>query len=291
MKRPFLTTLRGAAVCAFAACALGSAAAGGGCSLTTDFASLDSEKGPQPDGGDGATSADGAGGSDGGGTTDGAPSTEAGTEAGKSPCNGSHMFCADFDVGTYDKGFTGQLSNGGGALALDDLAFSPPHSVRATQPRRAAGLSGTQSSLSLGLPSPWRRVVVEADLFLTTPAWQSSDVNFALVHIGLYSPQNSGTVLFVTDAACFGTIEHLTEPQRSLPMDAMPYDRWVHLVVDFDPGGKIHYQIDGKPFDRTFAAVTAGPNPAMNVELGILDYNAPAPAVEVRWDNVTVDLP
>jgi hypothetical protein len=134
-------------------------------------------------------------------------------------------------------------------------------------------------------------VVVEADVFLATPAWQPNDVNFALVHIGLYAAQNSGTVLFVTAGTSFGTIEHLSDPARSLPIDPLPYDRWVHLVVDFDPGGKVHYQIDSKSFDRTFSPVTSGANPSMNVELGILDYNSPSPAVDVRWDNVTVDLP
>jgi hypothetical protein len=272
--------------------ALASAAVAGGCSLTTDFASLDSDKGAAS--GDGGPTADGAGpgdGGDGGGSTEGGTTSEAGAEGGTSPCSQPHTLCADFDVGAYDKGWKRQTITGGGTLALDDRALSPPHSLRATQPRRQAGASGTVSELNVNVGGAWRRVVVEADLFLTTPAWQADDVNFALIHIGLYSAQNSGTVLFVTPGGCFGTIEHLSEPARNVLLDAVPYDRWVHVVVDFDPGGTIHYQIDGKSFDRTFAAVTFGPAPAMEVDLGVLDYNSPAPAIDLRWDNVTIDLP
>jgi hypothetical protein len=269
---------------------LAGAAVAAGCSLTTDFASLDIDKGAPADGAGGGDAGDG--GTNDAGLPEGGTTSEAGAEAGTSPCSSPHTLCADFDIGAYDKGWTRQATTGGGTLALDDRALSSSHSLRATQPRKAAGASATLSNLTLSLPTAWRRVIVEADLFLTTPAWQANDVNFALVHIGLYSATNSGTVLFVTPNASFGTIENLPAADRNLTLDQVPFDRWVHVVVDFDPGGKIHYQIDGKPFDRTFAAVTStGASPVIEVELGILDYNAPAPAVEARWDNVTVDRP
>ena len=217
-----------------------------------------------------------------------AATADAAVEA--SPCTASHAFCADFDHGGVSLGWTTTTNDTPGTLALDDLALSAPHAMRTMRPQPTVGaVTLFQKQLVMG----WRRVILQADIYLSAPAWQPGDVNIGLMEVSFDSDTvHSGTLYFIDPVHAEGTIEHLPDTaERYLPVDAPSPARWVHMLVDFDPAGHVHYEVDGVSFDRTFAAVTPGPNPAIYVGVGALQYNMPAPAVDVRFDNVFADMP
>jgi hypothetical protein len=267
------------------------------CTLTTDLDGLRAASGAMlPDGASEAGSGGDAGldsnapigeaGANEAGKSDGG--TEAGTT---SPCGAMHAFCADFDDGILITGWTTTVLDTGGTIAIDDLALSPLHSMRATRPRKTTA-GGLRASLRKSLAPQWRRAIFQADAYLVQPDWLAGDTNVAVVQLGYNSVSgNTGTTFFLSAAAGAGTIEHITDSTRGFTVDLLPYGRWVHVFIDFDPSGKVHYEIDGKTSERTFAAVTAGANPELLLELGIIDFNNPIPAVDIRWDNVVVDLP
>lgn len=213
-------------------------------------------------------------------------------EGGASPCTAMHVFCADFDHDDVASGWTSSLNlDPPGTLALDDLAVSAPHAARMMRARPTA--PGAVTTLTRQVATQWRRAIFRGDLYLVAPVWQPGDVNFGLVHLSYNSVSlNAGTIYFLDATHGVGTIEHLPDgADRYLPIDPMPGDRWVHVVVDFDPAGHVHYDVGGKTYDRDFAGVTPGDNPEIVLEIGAIQYNSPAAAVDVRFDNVVVDLP
>ena len=164
--------------------------------------------------------------------------------------------------------------------------------MRARHPRKTTSVDW-MNVLHKTFGMSWRRTVVAGDVYLETPAWQSGDSNFCTIAVLMNSTtQNTGTVFFFAQNDAAATIEHLPDsPARYLPVNRIPYLAWTHVVVDFDPAGHIHYDIGGKTFDRDFAAATQGASRFLDIEIGAINFNSPVPAMDVRWDNVTIDLP
>jgi len=216
---------------------------------------------------------------------------DGGTEGGVSPCAASHVFCVDFDHGAVTAGWDSNGNDAPGTLALDDLALSAPHAMRTTRPRPA--MTNLATLLEKQIAMPWRRAIAQTDIYIAQPVWQPGDVNVALMQLTFdSSSSHTGSVFFLDSAKAQGTIEHLPDgPERYLPLGPLASGRWVHIVVDFDPAGHVHYELDGNAFDRDFAAVVAGDNSIITLEIGVLQYNAPEPAMDVRFDNLFLDFP
>jgi hypothetical protein len=272
-----------------AAAAITSAVGTTGCLYLVDLSGLSGEAAPAP--ADGATAdapLDGALDANDASATSDAP-TEA---APKSPCAAPHAFCSDFDDGPLGQGWSRSSIDAPATLALDALALSPTRSLRATYPRKTAAMTGYAVEIRT-LATTWKRAVFQGDVLIQPPAWQQTDANVAIVELFFNSASNAtGTYLFISETNTTATIEHLPDgPDRYLNGDPMPYGRWAHVLVDFDPGGRVHYEVDGKGYDKTFAGVTAGAMAKAELGVGLLNFNDPVPAFDVRWDNVLVDFP
>ncbi len=109
-----------------------------------------------------------------------------------------HAFCADFEgadpFGAWtqrlvDFGTTGEVST--------TRARSPSHSFFAMLPPRAASTPDVGAVLEKRFPGPWRRIVVELDVYEEQPAWSAGDVNAALFSVETQSSRN-GQAWFLT---------------------------------------------------------------------------------------------
>ena len=173
------------------------------CSLLTDLNGLASGAPPTAvtDGGpltDGAPADDGGvGGQD--SAVDGTP----GSDGGVTPvdfCAGTmHAFCADFEDADpfaawtqkyVDLGTTGTLST--------THATSPSHSFFATTPARAASTPNVGAVLEQRFSRPWRRIVVELDIYEDQPAWTAGDVNAGILSVETQSGTNGKAWFLVT---------------------------------------------------------------------------------------------
>ena len=225
-------------------------------------------------------------------SSDGSREAETGGPTRTSPCSGMHDFCADFDGTSVDRGFTKIIETGPGTLDQGNLSLSAPHSLHATSPRKSAP-SGWFQVVDKFFNSGWRRTRLQGDIYLMPMDWQTGDANIAFANIVMLSSSgNTGTVWFQASDGAATTIEN-PDPTKTSAMDIplTPPGRWVHMMMDYDPGGHLHVELDGKKFDRDFAGFTAGNNPAIEIQLGLVSYNHPVPAMDVHWDNVTVDFP
>jgi hypothetical protein len=265
----------------------------GGCLLTTDLDGLAGDAALPGEGG----SPEAAPGADGGadtGTRDTGADVLVIPDGGVlSPCTSAHAFCSDFDLDHPAAGWSStEATSPAGTLLFDPFALSPPRALRARHPRKSDG-TDWMNALHKVFDVSWRRTIFAGDIYLETPAWQPGDSNFSAVAVLLSSTtQNTGTVFFFSETDAVGTIEHVPDsPARYLPVARIPYVAWTHVVIDFDPAGHLHYEVGAKTFDRDFAAATQGTSPSLDIEVGAISFNGPVPAMDLRWDNVTVDFP
>jgi hypothetical protein len=223
-------------------------------------------------------------------TTDGGGGPEVGGDGG-SPCAFAHAFCADFDVGPLDKGWTTSLVNPPSTFALDDLAKSAPHSFRTTQPAKSTGQVVVR--LRKMFAGPWNRSVFEGDFYMEPPSWNAGDSNVAIAQLLYFSDAaTAGTILFRSEGTAQGTVEHVSNsPARYVDVAPFAYGRWVHVRIEYDPAGSMRYVIDGVSTSSTFPPPTQGSNSSISLDIGTFNYNNPVPAFDVRWDNVTIDFP
>lgn len=213
---------------------------------------------------------------------------EAGVEASVPFCTqSSHTFCADFDEGDVLLGWSSNQVDTDGTLGLSTSnALSSPAAAHMTMARRGSSAPTENATISKGFAA-WQRIVTDVDVYLVAPAWQQGDVNSGFFTMGFYSSATSDAMAlsiganYVTVGAPGGVSSNGT---------TFPTDQWVHVHVDVDPAGTFSMTIGTQSFQKTFPAMDGTGSPHMYVNLGISGYNEPAPAFDVSYDNVTIDL-
>lgn len=207
------------------------------------------------------------------------------------------LFCADFESGAVDTGWDDRHEEQGGAVSLDTtIGAGSPRSARAAV---AAVSSPAYAALVKKLPGEWRPTTIELDVFLAAPAFASESSNIALAHvafIGDAAAESQANTLYVSLGVETQrvTVSIQSPDFQQLFSDApFPYDRWVHVALDVDPGAKVaelrlgaDTVIHGS-FSSTLAAGNR-PSPTARVTLGLLGFNAPVPATTVNFDNVVL---
>ena len=159
--------------------------------------------------------------------------------------------------------------------------------MRSTMALRSASAAIEYATISKAF-SVWRRIVVDVDVYLVQPAWQRSDVNSGIFTMGLYSDATTDGVAMSVGA---GYVTFGVPGGKSSNGAPFPVDQWVHLHVDLDPAGTFSAIVGTEAFQQTFPALDGTSNPRMFVNIGVSGYNKPAPAFDVSYDNLTIDLP
>jgi hypothetical protein len=240
--------------------------------------------------------------SDGGGRTDG-PDDGPGdggpllVDAGRFCERDAHTFCADFDDKDAGGAWTTVSAPDPGTLDLaEPRSRSAPHAARAQDPRRAAGVY-RHVSLLKNLPHVWTRTVVEFDVFVASLLAAEGDSTAGLVALNFKSQDKTKYqgVAFSLAAplSAFGVLSALADggpwvTATNLP--AIAFDRWIHLTLDVTPGGAVTVHAGDVTATLMLPALAAGPQPSVELEVGIIGFNAPAPAFDLSVDNVTVDF-
>lgn len=248
------------------------------CSLFTDLSGF-SENGPSTEGGPNPPGPEG-------GSEAAAADAEAGTEAGPSFCSTqTQTFCADFESGELLTGWTKKTADTIGALALSDTrSLSPRRSLFAMLPRRNQGEPPSRVTLDKLFEGPFKRVVVEFDVYLEGAEWLVGDINSAMVGIEFFSSL-PGNAVFLSIGKEYANLNDTFGV-------ALPNDRWVHGKIDVDqPAGKVVAKVGMQPYAFAFTPKPAGATPAISISVGINGFNAPVPRFAAYYDNVTVDFP
>lgn len=248
------------------------------CSLFTDLSGF-SENLPTTEGGPGPSGVDG-------GSDSGTSDAEAGADAGPPFCSTQpHAFCADFENGDLLTGWTKKQTDPIGALALSDIrSRSPRRSLFAMLPRRDQAEPPSRVTLDKFFEGPFKRVVVELDVYLEGTEWHVGDINSALVGIEFFSSL-PGDAVFLSIGKEYANLNDTYGV-------ALPNDQWVHVKIDVDqPAGKVVAKVGMQPYSIVFTPKAAGAKPAISISVGINGFNAPVPRFAAYYDNVTVDFP
>jgi hypothetical protein len=227
-----------------------------------------------------------------------APATRTGTDdGGPDAADGrpfcatsSHAACLDFDE-EVEAGTNGWAPwEGTGPLVrVVDRFKSAPASLELSLPALPSGSSSTYATIVKTFAGPWRRVVVEFDIYLDPPAWAPGDSAAGFLCIGYKSSSGNPGI-----RSSFNQGETVAEVPSGYtpPGKPLPTGDWVHVKADLDPAGSFTESIGNDiTLTRSFAPVTAGANPSLVVDVGFNDYNTPLPAFTAWIDNVTVDFP
>lgn len=273
---------RGMAAVVVASLVVGASAA---CSALVDLGGLQA---PSP--GDAGPSGDGPVGRDAAG--EGA-APEAGADAGRPLCaGGTHLVCTDFEADDLLAGGFTALQRNGTLEATTAQAVSPSRSLSAGLARRSGGENVYNTLVCRG--SHWRRVHLEMDVFLEPAKFEAGDVSMALALVYFTSGSTfTGTNLFFHESSNAASIEHLEGSERYFDVPTLRRGAWSHVVLDFDPvAGAYTWRVDGAAGGRSFTGIPAPSGPVtLSVEVGLIAYGTPTPAVRVYFDNVVVDLP
>ncbi len=198
-------------------------------------------------------------------------------------------FCADFDDGGRDVGWTKTDLRGVGTFDLDPNAKSAPWSLRATWPRADVGTDKFQQ-----LEKVWqgaaRPTTIDFDLFVAPIAWAGGDLAFTIMELYFDKPEKLGAQILMTPAGW--DLAALT-PTRSTASSTtpLPVGVWSHLRLETDPassGGSVRAYLDGTlALEKNGLSFTQNPT-EMQLWIGLGAANTPIPAADVRYDNVLV---
>ena len=210
-------------------------------------------------------------------------------EAGARFCvPGAHTFCDDFDgPGALGDGWS-NVDKTSGTLELSTSTFlSAPRALTATLPRRPQGAPADQATLVKQINGPWKHTVIECDVLVDPTTWQSSDINSGAFALTLFGENGSAT--FTLSIA--ETYSSLNGPPQPGTGPAVPTGTWQHWKIDLQLDGTITATLGTIVLSAKgqLPAPTAGGSGTI-LELGVLGYNAPAPAFGFHFDNVTIDL-
>jgi hypothetical protein len=206
-------------------------------------------------------------------------------------------FCADFDQGQRNAGWSGSDETGGGTLLLDTArSVSAPASLRSTLPARDVAGSVYQDLLR-SFASTWRPVRIELDVWIEPIAWGTRTGSVALAEVYWVSANDApGQLLELTkDGPRMTTVTTSAGApvftNASAPLAA---SAWNHVVIEADAkaaGASVKAWFGGKlVVDRSGFAFQGGPSTTIEVWIGLARYERPTPAFDVRYDNVQITL-
>lgn len=204
-----------------------------------------------------------------------------------------HAFCADFDGVEPLAAWSRRAPAPNGTIEVTTSRFaSSPASLHVSKPRADAKV---ESVIGKSFDGPWRRVVLDLDVYVPQPAFAPDDNFSSFVGVSFFSGTTrqgvsfsygaSATTLGAWDAS--GYLGGKGGP-------AMAFGAWTHLHLDVTPGGAVSGTL-GSGADRatyawTLPSQAAGAQPSVEVAAGILGFNSPLPDLDVYVDNVVVDL-
>lgn len=216
-------------------------------------------------------------------------------------CSGTHAFCADFDTpgaAPADFGFEPHPvgERGTGTVTIESGGESLPNCARTRSPNDPTNDPGGTAGLRRSL-DPTKNLLLGFDIQVQQPAWagydDTPDVKLAAVttandtislSLHLVNPAK-------VDAAADRLFITLADPQSQVIFGfaPLPYATWVHVAIEISRSG-VEVKVAGK------VELTRGP---IGFDKPGRDYNAfvlgairdfkPAPALDVRIDNVVLD--
>lgn len=263
MRTPVLASLLGAAwLCAASSCA--------------SFGTADTAG---SDGGDGvAPSSDGV-----------APSSDAGSTDGGWCAARSHDFCADFDEGTFDKGWASVTGVG---LSRDETVFmSSPACLLLDVP---AAMSRREPFLSQTLTKKGGTVTAALDIRREPGA----DTAIPITVLGLMMPGTPSFEMGFVLRNSQGQLDVKTTPginkELNFEIGDLRTFRHIEIRAELAAPAKITVTVDGigvGTFDLPVLGVVPPPDiPRVDVRLGILTEGTPAQASKLRFDDLTLDV-
>ena len=231
---------------------------------------------------------------DGGGSIDGAPgdaTLDAVVDGGAFNCDGgAYLLCATFDQGLVASGWGGTMLESGGVLGTSNDHISAPFSLRAQLPAMTAPQN--QYATLYATWSGVKNVRVSFHVKMTDPGFGSSDKAFELVHVQ-YPSSTSEHYLFQEPLATTLSIEQNDISTRYQSVQKLPYGKWVRVTLEVTPTvpkGTLRLLYDGLVVYENTNIVNAAPTvPQTYVDVGIARFTPPSPAVDVLYDNVTIE--
>ena len=208
-----------------------------------------------------------------------------------------HVFCSDFDVGDLPLLWSDIGSDPLGTIALDtSMSVSAPRSLHTSLQASTSGFHLARASRFL--KTPWRPTRLDFDMYVRRPAWGAGSGNVALFALS-FAPSSTSEIsvtFYLADGQ--GALTASLPTYTPFHADAPALDRWVHVRLEVAPdatNGVVSLLFDGASagsrsglaFD-TAAAARAGAG--INVSLGLARYNPTTPALDVFYDNVTLDF-
>jgi hypothetical protein len=219
-------------------------------------------------------------------------------------------FCADFDEGSLVLGWaaspTPLHASSFGKLVLDDsIARSKPASMLASLPELTpdSGGSGGEEFLEEDLSTGWREVTLDFDLYIGTVPDGAGVSVLSLEFLGDTSvgvEMGLGTSK-VGDSGTMGGLAFTTitgSDASEWLYDGYDYEagKWFHVTFDVLPatsGGKVNVSFDGVLVQPWMGIDFQSDSTAsdLRLQLGLSQYRAYTPAVELHYDNVVLRYP
>lgn len=217
--------------------------------------------------------------------------TDGGDAGGSLSCDGgAHLVCATFDQGAVAAGWTATRIESGGTLGTSNDHRSAPFSMRTNLP--AMTTEDNQYAAVYGLFTGVRGVRVSFDLKIAEPQWQGTDKALALLHV-LYPGTTNESYLFVAPNETTLSIEQNSTATRYQEVKPPPYDEWLRIaleVVPTTPTGTLRLRYDGVVvYENASVPFTTATATETLVEVGLARFTPPSPAVDVLYDNVTIE--
>lgn len=212
-------------------------------------------------------------------------------DGGRFDCDGgAYLVCATFDQGLVASGWSGTMLESGGVLGTSADHTSPPFSMRAQLPAMTA--QQNQYATVYATWSGVKNVRVSFDVKIADPGWGASDKAFELVHVQYPSSTNEH-YLFRGPTETTLSIEQNDLATRYPTVENLPYGKWVRVTLEVIPAlpkGTLRLRYDGLVVYENANVTTTTPSvPQTYVDVGVARFTPPSPAVDVLYDNVTIE--
>jgi hypothetical protein len=244
-----------------------------GCSLLTNLTNLGADAAAQDSSLEGSS-----------GDAAGEASADAGSDCG-------HLFCENFDDGTFAK--WKKVSPFGGQLAFSSLAISPPNSLVATVP---VGDAAPGPFLATDFPSA-SKIHLEIDIQMNCATGEMDVVGFFLVPapagyasagMVLYQSPSRAHIALVYEYADGGSLGDAGDVFFGLN----DFSTWHHFALDVDFVGATFQVLstnDAGVYGATLPIFPALPPGAFELSIGIMNHDLVKSSCSVYFDNVTLD--
>lgn len=207
-------------------------------------------------------------------------------------------FCADFDTGALDAGFTTMVLVNGGAVALGDVAHSGAHSLDSSYDPAGNESSYSEAALRFAPSGTWSRVQLDYEVYFATRPTSFGTNELCNLTIGVTGVGTFYQDLTITDG---GNGDHFLEelapfPSGTFMATPLPLNEmvsigtWRHVRMTLDLAARTHqYEIDGTVFASGATSYAIGPG-TVALEAGI-NYAVNSPSVSrIYVDDVVLRL-